>query len=126
MLRNIRLGVHTVSEANKREHWRVGHARHKKQKLAVLLGMLAMDIPKQMPVKITLTRLAKRKLDDDNLQSAFKYIRDAVAEYFIPGKAAGRADDDPGFSWNYDQAKDLELAILLSFEWPEKAEESHL
>lgn len=117
MLRTIRLGIRTVSEANRREHWHVASARHKQQKMAVALGLYAMNIPKDLPVKITLTRISSRKMDDDNLQTALKYIRDAVAEYFIPGKAVGRADDDPRLSWHYAQAKEKEMAIQFSFEW---------
>jgi hypothetical protein len=50
-----------------------------------------------------LTRLGARKLDDDNLRAAFKWIRDACAEMLIPGRAVGQADDDVRIQWEYAQ-----------------------
>jgi hypothetical protein len=47
--------------------------------------------------------MSPRKLDTDNLQGAFKWIRDEVANQLVPGKQPGRADDDPRISWEYDQ-----------------------
>jgi len=118
MLQEIILPIHTISEANKREHWRAAHARHKTQKYATRLVLLSAKLPKKLPCKITMNRQSPRMLDSDNLQSAFKYIRDAIAEHFITDKAPGRADDDPRFDWVYTQTKSPGKNTLLSFEWP--------
>lgn len=48
---------------------------------------------------VTLTRVAPRQLDDDNLRGAFKAVRDEVAAYF------GVNDNDPRIEWRYAQAK---------------------
>lgn len=106
----------TISEMNKREHWRAAHARHKKQKTNVRKALEIENIPRMLPCRVKMIRVGKKKLDSDNLQGAFKYVRDAIAEYFIPGLAAGRADDDPGFLWEYDQVKGLP-SIQVEFDW---------
>jgi len=115
-------GLLTVSESNTREHWTKAHARHKKQKEIVLLQMLAQSVPKKLPVAITFVRLGPRCLDDDNLASAFKYIRDTVADYLIPGLAPGRADNDPRITWHYEQEKSSIKGIKIRFYWPVAAE----
>lgn len=120
MIKHIVLPVHVVSESNMREHWRKAHIRHKAQKACVKWFMLSSRIPTDLPCKITMTRLSSRNLDSDNLQTAFKYIRDAVSEHFITNKAPGRADDDPRFEWHYSQEKSSEKAVRLTFEWPDQ------
>ena len=111
------LDIHTISEANVKEHWRKSHKRHKEQKFLTRMSLLSNRIPQNLPVKITMCRMSPRKLDSDNLQSAFKYIRDAIAEHFITGKAPGRADDDPRFEWYYDQQSSKEKYTQLRFDW---------
>jgi len=106
-----------ISEANIKEHWSKGHKRHKDQKFLVTNALSHNKVSKKLPVTITLTRLSPRKLDSDNLQTAFKYVRDAISEYFIPGKGPGRADDDPRLLWIYDQIKSEDKGIQLSFAW---------
>lgn len=116
---SIPLSIHTISESNVKEHWRKSHTRHKQQKFITRTTLLSDKIPQKLPVKITMCRLSPRKLDSDNLQSAFKYIRDAIAEHFITGKAPGRADDDSRFQWCYDQALSKDKYTRLRFEWPD-------
>lgn len=57
-----------------------------------------------LPCNVRLTRIGRR-LDDDNLRGALKYIRDAIAELLVPGLAIGRADDDERINWEYNQEK---------------------
>lgn len=52
-----------------------------------------------------MTRIAPRKLDDDNLPVSMKWIRDEIANMLIPGKALGQADSDHGIKWTYAQEK---------------------
>jgi hypothetical protein len=118
MIQEFTVPIHIISEANTREHWRKSHARHKAQKYGIRITLLANKVPQRLPVIISMTRMSPRKLDSDNLQTAFKYVRDAIAEHFITGKAPGRADDDPRIEWKYSQVPSKEKCIHLHFEWP--------
>lgn len=95
----------TVSEINRHEHWRRSHERHEAQKFRTRFAFSqGFEAPK-FPVIITLTRISPRKLDDDNLRPALKWVRDTVADILIPGLKPGRADDDMRISWQYAQEK---------------------
>ena len=111
--------LYTVSESNTKEHWGKSYARHKLQKNCVKLSLLEHQIPKRLPVQVSLVRSSSQLLDDDNLQSAFKYIRDTIADYFIEGKLPGRADADPRITWKYDQEKGPTKSIRITFDWPD-------
>ena len=52
-----------------------------------------------LPLTVTLTRIATRNLDDDNLQSGCKAARDGVADWL------GLDDADKRITWLYAQAK---------------------
>ena len=101
----VKIPIRLVSEANISDHWTKKHKR--KQKVRLLLLSYLPDLSKcQLPCKVTLTRIAPRKLDkEDNLPMAFKYVKDFLADKLIPGKAAGRSDDDERIEWNYEQEK---------------------
>lgn len=49
----------------------------------------------KLPVKITITRIAPRKLDFDNLVMSQKFVLDSIADQIFPGLRPGRADGDP-------------------------------
>lgn len=115
MITEFFIPIKTVSEANKREHWSVASARHKEQKQIIRVELWAHKVPKTLPCRVHMTRTSPRMLDDDNLQSALKYIRDAVSEYLIPGTRPGMADNDPQIKWSYAQAKQKEQGIYLTF-----------
>ncbi len=117
MIKSFTIPVQVISEANIREHWRKAHKRHKDQKFIVRMEFLNQKIPQRLPVTITMTRLSPRNLDSDNLQAAFKYVRDAISEHFITDKAPGRADDDPRFTWLYEQKKSKDKCILIECHW---------
>lgn len=95
------LPIRTESEANNREHWRRKHARSKEQREMAKLAMMyhrfvVAHFPK---ITVTLTRIASRKLDSDNLARSFKAVRDGIAEAF---------DVDDGkdwYTWEYAQEK---------------------
>ena len=78
-------------------------------------ALLGLDFPTcGLPMAATLTRVATRRLDDDNLASAFKAIRDEVAAFF-------RLDDGSQlWRWRYEQAKGAP-AIQFRFEVAEGA-----
>jgi hypothetical protein len=96
----LELPIRTVSVANQREPWHRKHARDKAQKQALALALNPLGRP-ELPVIVKLTRIAERRLDDDNLRSAFKATRDYIAKVWL------RSDDgDPaltGITWEYDQ-----------------------
>ena len=117
MQKSIFIPIKTVSEANLKEHWRVSHKRHSQQKNVIHFELIVRYIPRQLPVVVTLTRVSPRALDDDNLLYALKYIRDAVAEHFVPGLPPGRADNDPRITWKYAQDKQKDAGVRLDFDY---------
>lgn len=119
----IEIPTKIVSEANKRDHWAQAHQRHKTQRNKTIWELYAKGVPKKLPVKITLMKVGGRKMDDDNLIGAFKYIRDAAAEYFIPGKLPGRADDSSQISWEYSWVPQGKAKVCISFEWSQDSSE---
>lgn len=118
-----------VSEANNNEHYRVKAMRHRIQKHIVWAYMKRLAVP-SMPITVTLVRGAPRPYDDDNIRSAFKYVRDAVSEYIL-GEVdqkkyrPGRADNDPRIKWEYSQEKTIQeehyIKILVESRKPDLA-----
>ncbi len=112
----ITVPIHTVSEMNVREHWRVRNKRHQSHRMAVdaeILLALAnkRTIPVEPPLLVTLTRIGKRILDDDNLQASFKHIRDCVAEW------VGFDDGDVKrlrFKYRQEKGKDYSIRIDIT------------
>lgn len=109
----VEIPIKTVSEANMREHWSVKHERQKMQAGWVLFHLcpkLKQSKPFKLPLAIRFTRIGKRELDSDNLQSAFKKIRDVVA------KKLGINDGDKRITWDYQQEKGKEYAVRIRIE----------
>ena len=98
----VRVPLRTKPEGNGREHWRAVAKRRKAEHLAVGL-MLARYAPAlrmyDEPLVCTMTRISAGKLDSDNLQSALKGVRDAVA------KSLGVDDGGDVVEWRYKQDK---------------------
>ena len=97
----IHLPIRTVSEANIREHWRVKCKRSKLQRETARLAMYPYKrsmhlLPK---IRVTLTRIGMRKLDDDNLARSMKAIRDGIAD------AIGIDDGSAKYVWQYAQER---------------------
>jgi hypothetical protein len=97
----IELPLETISELNAREHWRAKANRVKKQRqdahMLCLISGKGFVVPKNATLDIMLTRLAPRKLDSDNLASAFKAIRDGIADWL------GINDGSDRITWTYAQ-----------------------
>lgn len=101
-----RLNIKIANEANSSEHWAIKAKRHKKQKQFIKRAFLADRPLIQLPCTVTLTRIDSHELDEhDNLPISFKWVVDAIADWFFPGKAAGRADDTDQIKWKYRQEK---------------------
>jgi hypothetical protein len=108
----------TRSAANAREDWRAKSRRTKEERNALFFAWVAASKPRPpgRPVSVTFTRLAPRKLDDDNLASAFKAMRDELA------RALGLRGDGPndGATWTYKQerAPDYRVRVEIECEVP--------
>jgi hypothetical protein len=112
-IKNLR----TVSESNCSDFRFKKSKRHREQKNKVKIHLLQAKPVITLPCHVVLTRISPRKLDDhDNLRVSFKWIVDAVAEYLIPGKAAGRADDSKKITWDYKQERGIAHEHAVSIE----------
>lgn len=91
------------SVANLREHWAKKAKRVKLHRQLTQVA-LAPIVPltergNAIPCCVTLVRISPHKLDSDNLQSAFKAVRDQVAAWLTMD------DNDPRITWRYHQEK---------------------
>src|SRR5271168_12674 len=86
--------------------------RHMRRDLRFLL--MQHNRP-DLPCRITLKRCGKRKMDSDNVVTAFKHIRDEVADYLIPNLRPGQADGDPRIEWVYSQeiSRDYSIVVII-------------
>lgn len=107
---DIPLAKPLPSVANLREHWAVKAKRTAAQRELAHLHLLASGaaflrewrIISGNPaarLAVTFTRINPRELDDDNLRSAFKAVRDTVA------KACGIDDRSKRYEWTYQQER---------------------
>ena len=109
----VRLPLHTVSEANRRDHWAVKCARTKTlRETAHLMVWSALRKYRvgPPPWTVTLTRIGPRKLDPDNLTGALKAVQDGVAD------ALGKDDGSDAYEWRWEQVRGDagEYAVLVS------------
>lgn len=98
---DVLLPIRTWSEANLRIHWGKRARRAKKQREAARLLVRAARpaLPVSGAITITLTRIAPRALDTDNLAVGLKAVRDGVAD------ALGLDDGSSRLTWRYAQEK---------------------
>lgn len=91
----------TVSVVNRREHWakRAKRARQHRDIVGLVLRARVVTLRIAEGVDVELTRIAPRELDDDNLRSALKAVRDGVAD------ALGIDDRDRRVAWHYAQRR---------------------
>lgn len=95
---NFTIPIRTPSCANLREHWHARAKRAKGHRLAACACFPRDRVP-SFPVVVTLTRVAPRPLDDDNLRGALKAVRDGIAD------ALGVDDRDERVRWRYRQIR---------------------
>lgn len=98
------------SVANLREHWGAKARRTKKLRrdarvvCAAFTPWHAIAAVRAFGARITLTRVAKRRYDQDNLSAAFKPIQDGIAD------ALGMNDGSRLLEWVYaDEAGQTDL-----------------
>lgn len=109
----VNVPTRTESEMNKRDHWAVRNRRKKEQQKAVFFAWRKAAFGKRVPTLpcvVRLTRCGPRTLDGDNLQSAFKFVRDEVA------KLLNVDDGDEQIQFVYDQRVDSKYSISISVE----------
>lgn len=98
----VTLPIRTLSEMNMRQCWQARARRVREQRgLArlVVAGTLAHE-PVKPPCEVHVTRCAPSGgLDDDNLRSALKAVRDGIAD------ALGIDDGSDAVVWRYDQRR---------------------
>lgn len=78
--------------------WRDMAELKRSQRYAVKCCMVnRVDEIPALPLTITITRIGPTNLDDDNLASACKYVRDQIAD------TIGTDDGSPLYTWKYAQ-----------------------
>lgn len=100
-------GVIVKSEANIGGKMRAKMARKSAVKEAVAAAM-PPKLPWQWPVRVTLTRLGSKRLDSDNLATAFKACRDGIADWL--GCDDG---DESKVRWAYQQKPSYRAGIRI-------------
>lgn len=104
LLGKFEIRIRTISLTNSREHWSKKASRALQERgLAHFSWLAHFRIPRpKPPLRITLIRVAPRRLDDDNLRAALKSVRDGLAD-------ALRIDDrDTRVKWRYAQCRHRE------------------
>lgn len=101
---------------NLREHWAVRAKRVENERyhtgwaLVGRFGPSFRSTKPDLPLAITLTRLAPRQLDDDNNVAGCKAVRDAIAAWL------GINDNDPRVTWRYAQERAKTYAVRIQIE----------
>jgi hypothetical protein len=95
----VTVPVKIDSGLNMRVHWRVRANTNASHRAAAYFALKQAKVKAEMPAVVTLTRIAPRELDDDNLQGGFKSVRDGVADWL------GVDDRDKRVKWLYAQRK---------------------
>lgn len=108
----ITFPLHTTTESNAKGHWRTKARRARTQRNGTQLVVAAYLRGRNVagPMVVTFTRVSARALDDDNLSSAFKHVRDGVAD------ALGIDDRDPRVSWRYEQRRGVGYGVEIVIE----------
>lgn len=112
---NICLPFRTVTESNANGHWRTKARRARAQRGGTKLVVAANLGGRNLwpPIVVTFTRISPGTLDDDNLSSSMKHVRDGIADAF------GIDDRDPRVSWKYEQRKESSYGVEIRIEGAE-------
>ena len=95
----VTIPIRIESTPNLREHWAKRSKRSAVHKNATWFALKASKAPHALPCTVTLTRIAPRTLDGDNLQAGCKAARDGVALWLTVD------DADERITWAYAQRK---------------------
>lgn len=103
--------VRTNSRANARGHWSKHSGLYKEQRgvSEICFRRFVSNLEAEFPITIVMTRIAPGVLDDDNLQTALKSVRDGIADAIgLPGH-----DADPQLIWRYHQIKQRGYSVRV-------------
>ena len=106
----VEVPIRIESVANLREHWAAKAKRSREHRTAVWYSLKATRAPHVVPCTVTLTRIAPRTLDTDNLASGCKAARDGVADWLMVN------DADPRVTWAYAQQTGAPKQYVLMVE----------
>lgn len=110
----VTLPIVVRSISNLHESPFVRHKRAKGERIGTLAALRTLigtgphSIPIGYALTVHMTRLGGRKLDDDNLDGAFKSVRDGVADWF------GIDDGDPIWRWDCFQSPGGDAGIEIT------------
>ncbi len=96
--------------ANVREHWTKRHKRAALQRSQACIVARAFVHAVKLPVVVTIVRLGRGILDDDNAVYACKFTRDGLAD------ALGIDDRDPRVTWRVRQERAKAWAVRVVIE----------
>ena len=115
---SVTVPVETVSELNRRDHWSKKYRRAKQQKEITTLFLRASRFDKselKSPFVVRMTRVAPGQIkDSDNLASATKAIRDAVANFL--GVDDSDLSEVSDVSWIVRQERGPSYALRIEIE----------
>lgn len=110
---DITIGVRLKSQGSGWSHnWRADYGRSRQLRIRAMHALACVDLETVLrhlsgpPNAIRFVRLAPRALDDDNLRTAFKPIRDQVCAWLAGNNSAdARANDGmrSGYAFDYGQ-----------------------
>ncbi len=73
--------VRVTTESNAKENFWTKHRRAKNQRKIVAICVPRSQLP-PMPAIVTMTRIGKGEMDDDNVASSLKHVRDEIANLY--------------------------------------------
>lgn len=102
-------GLRLVSLANLREHWTTRSTRARKHRGEAYdaARLSRVGCVPTLPMVVTITRIAPRELDTDNLAISAKSVRDGIAD------ALGVDDKDKRVTWLYTQSRGAPKAYAV-------------
>lgn len=101
-----------IQSPNVTEHWRVKHKRNKLHAMLIRSELSKVAKP-ALPCVVILTRRGIGRMDFDNVVYSLKPARDTLADWLLPGMAAGRADGDERITWHYKQEQGYPYALIV-------------
>lgn len=102
----VEIPLRLVNSTNAREHWAARAKRAKRDREAAYLATRKAALP----CVVTITRIGKRMMDDDNVRAACKSIRDGIA------LRLGVDDADPRVTWRYRQETAREYSVRIEID----------
>lgn len=95
--------LHVISEKNARG-WQAKARRTQAQRRLTFQCLMYLWAPVGLPLVVTLTRIAPRALDDDNLATSLSAVRDGVSDW-LAGILHRGEDRQAGLVWQYTQRR---------------------